>query len=56
LSLAGSSVTDEGLKHRAGLSNLKHLNLTGAQVTAASVAALLKALRQCRILSGPPGK
>jgi hypothetical protein len=50
LSLAGCPFSDAGLKHLAGLSNVKHLDLTGTQVIADGVAALQKALPKCQIL------
>ena len=56
LSLAGCTFSDGGLKHLAGLSGLKQLDLTGTQVTAEGVAALQKALPECKIVSGPAGK
>jgi hypothetical protein len=56
LSLARSGVSDEGLKHLHGLTNLLELDLRTTKVTAAGVADLQKALPQCKITSGPPEK
>lgn len=41
---------DEALKHLAGLSNLKTLDLTGTQVTKDGVATLQKALPKCKVI------
>jgi hypothetical protein len=56
LNLYGTRVSDAGLKHLAGLSSLKELDLTGTQVTADGVAALHKALPNCKTVSGPVPK
>jgi Leucine-rich repeat (LRR) protein len=40
LSLTGSSISDEGLKHLHGLANLQELDLRQTRVTAAGKAAL----------------
>jgi Leucine-rich repeat (LRR) protein len=50
LSLSDSSISDEGLKHLHGLTNLLELDLRQTRVTAAGKAALGKALPKCRIL------
>ena len=50
LSLAGSKVTDDGLKPLHGLTGWQELDLTGTKVTAAGVAALQKALPKCKIV------
>ncbi len=42
-------MTDSGLKELAALNGLHTLNLFGAQVTDAGVAALQKALPDCKI-------
>ena len=49
LMLAGTQVTDKGLVHLKGLTNLKSLNLMNTQVTHAGVADLQKALPKCKI-------
>lgn len=55
LSLARTGVGDEGVKHLHGLSGLRELDLAGTKVTAAGLAALQKALPNCRIGGGPRG-
>jgi Leucine-rich repeat (LRR) protein len=49
LSLAGSGLTDAGIKHLAGLPNLEWLNLRRTKASAAAVAELQKALPKCQI-------
>jgi len=49
LSLAGSSLGDAGIKHLEGLTNLQWIDLRNTKVTASGVAALQKALPQCKI-------
>jgi formylglycine-generating enzyme required for sulfatase activity len=49
LSLTGSRVTDEGLKHLPGLKSLRSVDLNGTKATAAGVAWLTAALPGCRI-------
>jgi hypothetical protein len=53
LSLAGSRIGDDTLKQLHALTWLRELDLSGTRVSAASVAALRKALPQCRILAAP---
>jgi hypothetical protein len=48
--LAGSSVSDEGLKNPYGLTNLQELDLAQTKVTAAGRTELQKALPKCRLL------
>jgi len=50
------AVSDDGLKHLAGLKNLTSLDLTGTAVTADGIAALQKALPNCKILPSPAPK
>ena len=47
--LGGTQVTDAGLVHLAGLTNLKRLALARTQITDAGVADLKKALPKCSI-------
>jgi hypothetical protein len=50
LSLAGSGLTDAGIKHLAGLAKLGRLDLRRTKASAAGgVAALQKALPKCKI-------
>jgi Leucine-rich repeat (LRR) protein len=56
LSLAGSSIGDETLKHLHGLTGLRELDLTGTKVSAEGIAAAKKALPGCKITSDPPRK
>jgi hypothetical protein len=49
LNLAGDKVTDEGLKELAALKQLRKLVLTRTKVTDDGVAALEKALPDCKI-------
>ena len=49
LSIAGSQVTDAGLKHLKGLTQLEELSLQGTQVTGAGLEHL-KGLTQLRLL------
>jgi len=51
LSLATSGMTDAGLDHLAGLTNLEELNVTGTKVTADGIARLQAALPKCKIVS-----
>jgi hypothetical protein len=51
LSLAKSSVSDEGVTHLAPLTHLKELDLSDTQVTAGRVAKLKTSLPQCRIVT-----
>jgi len=50
LSLAGSGLTDEGIKHLAGLTNLEWLDLRRTKASAAGVAELKKALPKCKVM------
>ena len=45
----GGSITDAGLVHLKGLTNLQTLNFSGTKVTDAGVAQLKKALPNCKI-------
>jgi hypothetical protein len=49
LNICYTGVTDAGLKRMAGLTKLRTLNLTGDKVTDDGVAALQKALQDCKI-------
>ena len=49
LSLAGSGLTDAGIKHLAGLPKLEWLDLRKTKASAAGVAELQKALPKCKI-------
>lgn len=49
LQLFLTPITDAGLKHLHGLKNLEQLNLRDTKVTSAGVAALQKALPNCKI-------
>lgn len=49
LSLIDANLSDTGIRHLEGLTELQALNLTGTKVTAAGVAALQKALPKCTI-------
>jgi len=49
LSLDDTQVSDEGLKHMNGLSNLDHLFLINTRVTEEGVKELQKALSDCKI-------
>jgi Leucine-rich repeat (LRR) protein len=42
LNLDNTRITDEGLKHLAGMTQLEELNLSNTQVTDAGVASLAK--------------
>ena len=42
-------ITDAGLAHLCGLTNLKQLSVVGTQVTDAGVAELKKASPKCKI-------
>jgi internalin A len=48
--LSDTKVTNAGLKQLAGLKALQTLNLSGTEVTDAGVAALQKALPDCKII------
>ncbi len=50
LKLNGTPVTDKGLKHLYGLTNLQKLTLTGTRVTASGVEALKAALPKCEVV------
>ena len=50
VSLAGTTVTDAGLKELKELKGLKSLSLVGTRVTEEEVTGLQKALPDCRIL------
>ncbi len=50
LSLAGSGLGDDGIKHLAGLPNLEWLDLRRTKASAAGVAELQKALPNCKIV------
>ena len=43
------NITDTGLVHLKGLTNLQYLNLMGTQITDSGVAELQKALHNCEI-------
>ena len=49
VNLRGTQITDAGLVHLKGLTNLRGLNLNGTQTTNAGVADLKKALPNCNI-------
>jgi serine/threonine protein kinase/Leucine-rich repeat (LRR) protein len=49
LSLAGTSLTDEGIKHLEGLTNLEALDLRRTKVTAEGIKRLQQALPKCQI-------
>ena len=50
LDLRDTQVTDSGLVHLKGLTNLEQLKLSGTQVTDAGVKELQKALPNCEII------
>jgi hypothetical protein len=50
LNLGYTKVTDDGLKVLAALTKLRTLNLVGDKVTDEGVAALQKALPDCKII------
>jgi hypothetical protein len=55
LIIAETAISNAGLAHLHGVAKLEQLNLAGcSKVTAAGVAALKKALPQCRVFGGPP--
>jgi hypothetical protein len=56
LNLYGTRVSDDGLKHLAGLKDLQQLDLTKTKVTAGGVRDLQKALPKCRIASDTAAK
>jgi hypothetical protein len=45
-----TQVTDAGLTHLSGLTQLQYLNLSDTQVTAVGVAQLQNALPNCKII------
>ncbi len=49
LMLNETSITDAGLAHLSGLTNLRGLDLRGTRVTEEGVAQLQRALPNCRI-------
>ena len=49
LALAGSFLTDAGIKHLAGLTNLESLDLRRTKATAAGIAEQQTALPKCKI-------
>ena len=49
LNLVGWRITDAGLVHLKGLTDLQKLNLGGTEITAAGIADLQKALPNCKI-------
>ena len=46
---ASTQITDAGLGHLTGRTNLQELRLSGTQVTDAGVAELKQALPKCKI-------
>jgi|GEM_PF-2408056 len=50
IDLAGTKVTDAGLKELAFLTNLELLDLSNTQVTDAGIEELQKAMPKCNIL------
>ncbi|MBI3465845.1 MAG: hypothetical protein HY000_22740 [Planctomycetes bacterium] len=50
LSLAGSGLSDAGIKHLAGLTNLESLDLRRTKASAAGIAELQHALPNCQIV------
>ena len=49
LSLAGSGLTNAGIKHLAGLTELQTLDLRRTKVTATGIDDLAKSLPGCKI-------
>ena len=45
-----TTITDAGLEHIKGMTNLRGINIGGTQVADAGVAALKKALPNCTII------
>ena len=57
LSLAGSGLTNAGIKHLANLTNLESLDLRRTKVTAPGIDELKAALPKCQIQwDGMPNK
>jgi len=55
-SLAGSGLSEAGIKHLAGQTNLESLDLRRTKASAAGVAELQKALPGCEIVWDTPNK
>jgi len=56
LDLRDTCVTDAGLGHLKGLSQLETLVLTNTRVTAEGIRRLQQALPDCRVIWEPPGE
>ena len=49
LDLSDTKITDAGVVHLKGFTNLKNLGLSNTKITRGEIAELLKALPNCRI-------